>query len=83
MVQYIAYKYNLKTMIFILLLITMVSSLVVLLPYQISKYFADPQAFTKFGRFCWYFVYKSNCVFLYKDLYFLLSISLPVRIIKL
>lgn len=39
-------------MIFILLLFTMASSLVVLLPYQIAKYFSDPEAFMSFGIYC-------------------------------
>lgn len=39
-------------MIFILLIITMVSSLATLLPFQFFNYLDDPEAFVKFGRFC-------------------------------
>ena len=41
-------------MIFILLLITMASSLVTLVPYQILKFLKDPQGFMRFGQFCWF-----------------------------
>lgn len=51
-VTYIAERFNLKTMIFILLLITMVSSLIVLLPFQITNYMEDPYGFMVFGKFC-------------------------------
>jgi len=41
-VNYIATRFKLETMIFILLLITMVLSLLVLLPFQVSNYYSDP-----------------------------------------
>lgn len=41
-ITWISEKLNLKTMIFILLIITMVSSLVTLLPFEFSKFLEDP-----------------------------------------
>ncbi len=51
-ITWISDKLQLKTMIFILLIVTMVSSLVTMLPFQFSKFVEDPEGFMKFGRFC-------------------------------
>lgn len=41
-VTYISEKYNLKTMIYILLIIVMSTSLLTLLPYEFNRYLNDP-----------------------------------------
>lgn len=46
---YIAEKLKLVSMILILLLITMASSLVTLLPFQLFKFYSDPIKFVTFG----------------------------------
>lgn len=52
LVNYLTEIYKLNAMIFILLMITMGTSLVALLPYQLSKMLADGESFLKFGYFC-------------------------------
>ncbi len=51
-ITWISEKLQLKTMIFILLIITMVSSLVTLLPFQFYKFVENPEKFMQFGKFC-------------------------------
>jgi uncharacterized membrane protein YfcA len=51
-ITWISEKLQLKTMIFILLIVTMVSSLATLLPFQFYKFLADPKGYMEFGRFC-------------------------------
>lgn len=52
-ITWISEKLQLKSMIFILLIITMISSLATLIPFQFYNFLADPKGFMAFGRFCW------------------------------
>ena len=51
-VDWVASRFSLKGIVYILLMITMVLSLVVLVPFQLMKYNDSPEDFMEFEELC-------------------------------
>jgi hypothetical protein len=51
-VTWVKETYRMDGIILLLLTIIMVIALVLIIPYQIYKYFLDPVTFMAFGHFC-------------------------------